>query len=205
MTAEELHEDFPWQDSGPPRGEGLHVSDLIRAYAIRFKLLPGDIVKEPGVARPELPLELRARFTTGFLWEEALEYAFGRRMAARPAEIEYMGILASPDGLKYEDGAWVLEEYKSTWGSPKKDPELSWLYMAQVKAYTYMLRKIGYDVQSTVMRILYLKEGAPWRWNDVPPEDPPVPYRVRRLTFEDAELEMLWNMLLGEGKARGWL
>ena len=132
--------------------------------------------------------------SVGFLWEEALSNAFGTRLGARVGEVELDGIVGSPDGIGFDDpiftcDMWpnidehnvVLEEYKCSWKSIKKEAQLDWYWMTQIMAYCRML-----DLDTCIMKIIHLN-------GDYKGSGPL--YRMTRLVYSDWELETNWKMI----------
>jgi hypothetical protein len=166
---------------GEDRLVGLHLSDIVR-FAM----------KEAG-RNLDLPNEQKGvRAYAGFLWEEALEWAFKRAMGfTRPVQrqirTELDGILMSPDGVDVEFNR--LEEYKFTWKSHRSFVEQSefeltyWNWLMQIKAYCLSLGTCECDLFAFFARGDYGADGGP---------------KVvrRRLVFEDDELLRNWANVL---------
>lgn len=142
--------------------------------------------------------DLSATMEVGFLWEEVLSMAYAKRYTQlHTKEIEEDGIIMSPDGYGPDPlgSSMVLEEYKSTWRSSRRDPLDEWKWMTQVKAYCYAM-----GLNTAVMRILYIVGD----WKGSGPE-----HIVARIEFSNEELEDNWKMivahkpyLIGESKEK---
>lgn len=179
MIFEPVIEEFPFH-AAVPRTPGIHVSDLIRRVAVRTFGLT-DSAPDDAVESARRFME----FEKGLLWEDALSLAFGSRLASRPGELELDGIMGTPDGVAVLAGILTVEEYKATTYSSSKTPADFWTWMAQCKAYCFM---VGAPV--AILRILHLRgdyRAAPW-----------PAYRVWRIEYSDLELLDNWDMLLAE-------
>ncbi len=173
--------DATYTRTGHGRVSGVHVSGLVRA-----------VLEAQGKALESPPGEQEyVRMQAGFLWENALEWAFKEymgieRKVKKQLAVEKDGVHGTPDGL---DGD-VLEEYKCTWKSLKKwneDPEENFDYwFMQVKAYLHMLGK------NTVRFFVFFVNGD-YKWDK---GVGPRIVRTTEFTFTDAELEDNWAMLL---------
>jgi len=185
---------YPPLGSGVPRTTGedvIHLTDVIRYIEYRLN----------NQYKGDWGADMHLTMDVGFLWEHALEMAYADRMAWRPGEIHYDGIVGSPDGVGYDydiynekgDRVWtgtdelILEEYKATWKSTKHTPLDNFNYMTQIKSYCKML-DIGINV--CVMRIVYLVGDYKVKLNPQPM------YRICRFEFTQGELDTNWAMIL---------
>ncbi len=181
MDMIEIEEEFVPRGSGLERSShkstGLrHVTDVLRY--IREQLGRNHGSGEFGDGR-------NVTMEVGFLWEDLLSYIFGKRMAMRPGEIVYDGIVGSPDGIGEDplgEVPFVVEEFKATWKSMKRPITENWDYMMQAQAYCKM---VGTNV--CIFRILYLMGDYGALFGPR--------YRVFRLEFDDDELDSVWEML----------
>ena len=134
-----------------PRGEGTHVSAIIRAIAISTGVLKAEGGDEPSMAdKREItdPVAI-LRICLGLAWEEYYLGMFLKdKVMKHPAERCVDGIHMSPDGISRE---WVehanrphpgvmitfVHEVKATYKSINTVGDLSkeWLWLTQVKAY----------------------------------------------------------------------
>ncbi len=152
----------------------VHLTDIVRyIMKVTGKAKNSGVFQFPGLA-----------MEVGFLWEDVISAALGSRMAARLGEVVVDGIAMSPDGFSHDEvlARPVVEEYKCTWRSSKRDPTDNWDWMAQVKSYCH-----GLGVTDTVFRILYLV--GDWKGGG------PV-YRVCRVQFTEGEIRDNWEMVL---------
>jgi len=174
MNCKRLDEEFPWTE-GPPRSPGMHLSDVIKSL---MDELFGDMYPDND--------DPRLQFEKGYLWEETLTMAFGKKAAVRPTEVELDGIACSPDGIDFDDDGMFLEEYKCTMKGTKHQPKDNQYYMLQVKGYCHVL-----GCTRAIMRIFHL--AGDW--------SPPSPdYRVWQFDFTKQELVENWIMLLNHAK-----
>lgn len=173
--------DASYNRTGRGRRSGLHVSGLVKAV-LEAK---GKKLEAPSNWQDNVAMQ------TGFLWENALEWAFKEymgkeRKVKKQLAVELDGVHGTPDGL---DGN-VLEEYKVTWKSLKKwneDPEENFDYwFMQVKAYLHMLGL------NTVRFFVFFVNGD-YKWDK---GVGPRIVRTAEFTFTDAELEDNWTMLM---------
>lgn len=172
---------------GQGRKSGVHVSGLIKAY-----------FKAQGEPEPKSPESWQTDIgrQAGFLWENAMEFAFKEYMAKdRSAVIKQLrtetdGVHGTPDGL---DGD-VLEEYKCTWKSLRKweeDPEANFQYwFMQVKAYLYML-----DLRKVRFFIFFV--NGDYKWDK---GLGPRIVRTEEFEFTKEELEDNWLKLMAHRK-----
>jgi hypothetical protein len=156
------------------RGSGLvrsplpHVTQIIRSIGEQLQLVRTYNEPAPGIlAEP------------GFIWEDVLSLAWATRHAVRPEEVVRGLIACSPDGIL--NGR--LQEYKFTWASSKKPPEDNWAWMAQIKAYCYVL-----GFQECDLYVLYINGDYSFR-----PFRPH--YRHYEIAFTEEELKSNWDMI----------
>lgn len=155
------------------RTPGLHLSDVIKALA------GGMNESNEGEAYNEAT---RMQFEKGWLWEDTLSTAYRERMATRVDELEYDGIVCSPDGLSFDDaGNPVVEEYKCTSANPAKRPTDNWRWMMQAKGYCKVTGAV-----KCVFRVLHLMYV-------------PV-YRVWEITFTQGEIEENWSAIRAQAE-----
>jgi len=139
------------------------------------------------------PFNLATCATLGFVWERVLEaHIVQARVDAgllfRPGEIAKDGVVGTPDGY---DADGILEEWKCTWKSSKREVHEFTRYLWQTKAYCYML-----GVTEVNLRILFVV-GSFWG------EGPSC--RCYHLEYTKMELRKNWAMITGHAKSRGWL
>ena len=177
----------------PPFGSGLerstdtiHLTDVIKY--IQHTMGTG---YKKGTWKADMYLTM----DVGFMWEHALELAYADRMADRIGEVEYEGIVGSPDGFGWDkdihnitgDRVWqgtgdlVLEEYKATWKSCNKPPTDNWAYMTQIKSYLKMM-----NLTVCIMHIVYLMGN----YRGSGPQ-----YRICRIEFEQHEIDENWRVI----------
>jgi hypothetical protein len=171
----------PSVDSGVPRSEGLHCSDLIKTLGVQMGLLPAHDGPPPMI-----------RFLMGFTWEVMLEQALAEQLGCRPGEVSLDGVACSPDGIGCDEEGVFLEEYKCTWYSTKKTPEDIWHWEVQIKAYCHVI-----GLTRALMRVLYVNGDY---------QRPTKPqWHEFMYSFTEEELEENWRMLINHGKAEGLL
>ncbi len=170
---------------GEGRAPGLHLGQIIRVMQEEAGRNLGDIEGE----------QKNVRIYAGFLWEEAMEWAFKRAMGAtRPVErqcqgFELDGIHVSPDGICLDCPR--MEEYKFTWKSLRHFREqdefekLYWHWLVQIKGYLWVLGLTECDL------FVFFANGD---YSYQPGAGPQVVRR--RLSFELGELERNWQNIL---------
>lgn len=168
-------------DPPQPRDNSqVHVSDLINKAA-KVVGLPSYSDAEPTAAQRNI-------MALGRLWEamvrpmiqdlaikEGLEFE-----AQRTCEVDR--VVGSLDGvLRGTEGLHAVVETKSRWAE-SGDPTENWRWMAQVKAYCFMV------VCTRVwMPVLYLPRRGP----------PNAEFVLHKLEFAPHELAENWQMLMG--------
>jgi hypothetical protein len=174
---------FSFSNDPHDRSDGLHLSTVMDSL---------ENALEPDKYKNSF-FNLSVCSTFGFVWERVLEReVVHARVDAgflfRPGEVSRDGIVGTPDGYDV-DG--ILEEWKCTWKSSKRDVHSFTRYLWQVKAYCHML-----GVNQVNLRILFVV-GAYWG------EGPScVCYH---LTFSKREMVQNWNMILGHARDKGWV
>lgn len=173
-----------------PRSTHLpHVSNIIRDLE--------NTITKPGQRRDDSDISgadrerLNRYREMGFMWELVVEETWKRRMQQRRAgdlisqeEIEYDGILMTPDGLYIPD--WCNEEYKATWRSMKRaalDAIMAefWAWFVQIKAYC-----LGQGTHTSRLFVFFV--NGDYR--------PMVPRSKRYdIEFSDQDLDENWLMI----------
>lgn len=166
--------------SAPPRTQGCHVYDIIKSIMIdlgekQYKESPqGRIIME-----------------TGFLWERALESAWGEHLGRRPGEVIVDGVIGSPDGIKIATDKNIVEEYKCTWKSANRMPDENLNWLIQTKAYCFML-----ECTTCHLHVLHLNGDY----------KPPRPmYKLWELEYSPQELIDNWSMMINHARSKGLL
>jgi len=182
-------QDFKPIGSGVTRSTGVHLTDILKR--IEAKLGLG--YTGTGFRDRWLTMDI------GFVWEQVLSRAYGDRAATRPGEIVLDGVACSPDGIGTDDeviagvpgdGGLVLEEYKCTWRSSRRDIADNWIWMAQTKAYLKAVSEdLGVPLRTVLFRVLYLM-GC---YDGSGPA-----YMVARIRFDQEEIDRMWEMVLEE-------
>lgn len=117
-------------DDGAGRGDGIHVSDIIRALAFKF-----------GHLRPEFEgEEINANMVCpGLAWEEWLAPQIKEEFPSfkfHPGEMCVDGIYMNCDGIsRKKSGLVIVHEIKFTWKSMRKAIEDEWMWLTQLAAY----------------------------------------------------------------------
>jgi len=194
MNYWKIDEKLPTRVDDTNRTLGVcHLSDVINSMAV-------DLFNV--TYRGEGDEEARQlQFEKGFVWERALEKAYGEGMAMRPGEFNLDGIYCSPDGLNYsiilQTGevldTLVLEEYKATALSSNKTPDDSafWKYVLQMKAYCYVT-----GCNHAVLRVFHVRGDY---------KDNTPAYNVWGFEFNERELRENWVSIVNHAKAKGWV
>ena len=146
-------------------------------------------------------------FMAGLVFERVLEIAWldrecqFRSELIRPGEIMVDGVIGTPDA--YDTAKFRPEEYKCTKKSCRQDIThvKFWVYWVQLKAYCYMLKRLGMGCNSGALYILHVNGN--YSWDD---GDPESGYIIKGWEDEwsDLQLEENWNMLLNHARSRGW-
>lgn len=162
--------DIVLADSGP-RGEGAHISDVLRAISIRLGTLEDG---PPGYGYMAI----------GQAWED---WYFANMMPSsvihHPGEVELDGIFMNPDGLEIrDDGTCVVHEVKFTTKSSRHNILESWLYMNQIMCYCH-----AYGAKEAVMHVMHVLGN--YR------DDRRPTVIVSRISFTDLQLEECWGMI----------
>ncbi len=181
MIIEEIPAKFPFTRPVGRTLDRLHLTDII-----------SDLEREVfPVTSDKQRLKNRHFAEVGFLFEDILSQAFRDKLGKRIGEIEYQGIIGTPDGIDFE--GWLLEEYKCTWRSSKTQPHNMWRWLVQIKGYLKMLQ---FEMTQCKMRILYLNGN----YKGSGPE-----YKEYMLSFIQEEIDNNWDMLQAHAKRKGWL
>lgn len=180
MKIVEINEAFMFKQ-GPPRSEGIHVTDVIRSIM--------DELFGSGPGWDDTELALAAEI--GFIWEDALSEALKGRAPERPSEIELDGIAMSPDGISQYGEAVMVDEYKATWKSCNKGPETNVKWMMQTKAYCKAVK-----TDKCRFRVLYI--NGTYR--------PPQPvFKTFVIQFEQWDIDDNWDMITKHAREKGWI
>ena len=176
-------ESVNFSEDDNPRSEGLHLSDILE-----------DIEVNTLRANRGGDIDLNAFRTMGFIWERVLtgqliQAAEDCGSLVRPGELEKDGIYMTPDGLCPNE--WVLEEWKCTWKSMRREIEDFWRYWAQIKSYCLAL-----DCSHARLRVFFVN-------GDYKGSGPR--FRVWEAEFTSRELQENWDMNLNHGKSMGVL
>ncbi len=170
-------------DHGAGRSVGLHLGDIIKAYA---RATGQDKHWGNGSNDP------RMNFEKGFIWEDVFSEIWGRRMADRgrneagclvQPEYEVDGIYLTPDLVDLDTD--TLDEYKCTTRSMNKFDALETffdLWLVQIKAYLYAIGIVR-------CRLIVMFLCGDYK--------PPFPTpRAKLLTFTQRELDDNWSMVM---------
>jgi hypothetical protein len=161
------------EEQGQTRTEGAHVSSIIKH--IKETLAEG---KENAFSVDDL--EWFA--IVGRLWERVLaDVMFPKPRYERPGELDYDGVLGSPDCIDTKE--WAVLEFKVCWKSSRdfENSQRFREYLWQVKAYCQMVAMVR-------ARIIVFFVAGEWR--------PPVPKaKEYDLLFTPQELAENWAFL----------
>jgi len=192
MEYTELDTPIPLLGSGVDRSDTVktgipHLTPIIKY--IQDTLGVGPNRSGSGFANREATMD------AGFVWERTLETVYKDNLGDRIGEIEFDGVVGSPDGVgvdPLEPDVMALEEYKFTWVSTRNKPtDVSgypgWYWMTQCKSYCYML---GLD--RVIMRIMYVN-------GDYKANFGPTPLTCR-VIYTESELSKNWQMIKNHEK-----
>jgi hypothetical protein len=173
--------------SGLPRAPGLHLTAVIKS-----------LMNKLGHGKTAPGWEMNVCADIGFLWEDALAWAYrDKRMGCtchgitgdifRPPPMQIDGIWMSPDGVgpDIEGGEpWANHEYKCTWRSVNKSPLDDFYWSTQFQSYAR-----GLGTRVTIVHVMYLlgdyKGSGPL-------------HRVWRIVWDTDYMEQTWGMILRE-------
>lgn len=125
----------------------------------------------------------------GFVWEDALQLAYGKRFTEieRPPEVTRDGIVGSPDGLSRK--VKVVQEYKLKWVSVKNfDYAKQMKWQMQAKSYCCLMGQGWRKVRYWVCFVM-----GDWGYGQDRKVGPEM--RVFDVTFMDEELRVHWDMM----------
>jgi hypothetical protein len=172
---------------GPPRSPGLHVTDVLRAIALKIGVFQEDddepTLKELLADGPENSgaSKILCRIAAGLAWEDwiakhypELDYHFG--------EIVKDGMAGTPDAVLWlDDRPPIVHEFKLTWRTMRRAIQENWYWIHQLQIYCHLL-----DTLEAVLHIYY----AMGNYGGSGPQ-----YRIYRFRFEPEEIEATWRML----------
>lgn len=182
-------------EASPTRSPGLHLSSIIRS--IMQSLEPKKYADGP----------VNPLYTDpGFTFERVLETAWTSRMAGvfRPGEFERDGISCSPDYIDLSGLDPVLIESKMTEMSmitcecQKRTCSLTHLTDAKFRKWLWQISAYLYVLDMTKARLHVL-----WMRGDY--KAVRRAYGVWEVTFEPAELEATWALLVNHAREKGML
>lgn len=163
----------------------LHLSDVIKFILQHMG---------KGYADNDKSWDLDLAAELGFIWEDVLGNTLADRALfqhIRPGEIECDGIVGSPDGIGEDpkrEFAFADHEYKCTWRSTNKTPDVVDYWMMQFKGYCYMM-----TTPCCIVWALHI--NGDWKFNNKKPVM--LPYRI---VFTENELWENWQMVLNNSK-----
>jgi len=191
------------------RSKGLHLSEIIRDYALVTKVL-GE----------EYDTTIEESNTLVLVW---LGLAFENMLAAyqhpeihfHPGEVVHKGIAMSPDGLSFAsvDVGWMLHEFKLTLKSSRGFRESLrmrarkvLMYLWQIMCYRYALNcylvKMGEKpCLEAMLHVMFLR-GNYGEFGDK--ESLPT-YKIFRLVFTQEELDENWALFEEHARSSGRL
>lgn len=179
-----------WGKSGEPRDTSkIHVSEIL------YKIYDTICGTKPRGEQDEA--DKWNNFESGFMWEQCLSDAMGKRHGVRIGELELDGILLSPDGLNYvpvdgtngDEYEYLIEEYKCTLMSTNKDLHDMWMWIHQVMCYC-KAQSVTVGEPVTKVKFVVLHLCGDYRENRK---------RVRKDTeirFTEEEIDNCWRMVL---------
>jgi len=182
-------------EASPPRSPGLHLSTIIRS-------IMRDLEPKKYADGPVNPLYT----DPGFTFERVLEIAWASRHAGmfRPGEFEKDGIACSPDYIDLSGPDPVLIESKMTEMS-MINCECQERTCALVHLTDSKFRKWLWQIAAYlhVMGMTKARLHALWMRGDY--KKVRRDYGVWEITFEPAELEATWALLVNHAREKGML
>lgn len=171
-----------WLDinAGPsctPRTSGVHLSNIIEYIAI----LTGRLTKDEKEEVEGFSLESRLMMALGLAWENYLAHHLPH-VDYHMGEIEYEGIIMSPDGL--DCATDTLYEFKTTRKSSFKvldGYDKQWMWIAQNQGY---LKPLGWR---KVRQMIYFVNGD---YRPMLPE-----FITLEIEYSKSEIDGNWKLM----------
>lgn len=203
MTIEELPVSLTLPPPANPRGQGVHVSNIIRCIATEMGILRKEWAEEvqlTDVREITDPLVI-LRMSIGLAWEE---YYIPRILGPKgvidhPEEMCIEGVYASPDGesvdsviITQRSRSWerICHEVKATYKSCRDlDITKEWMWLTQIKAYCK-----GMKTRFAHLHVLYICGDYTYPIRPV--------LKEFSIEFEQVEIDKSWELLMDYVKER---
>lgn len=209
-------------NSGPPRSGGRHLSDIVRDWALRGRVLDmeyankvicgcGSVFNEISIVEHNCAGRDTAekvgswspeRLELGSAWESRLALHHPE-IIFHPGELVVEDIPMTIDGATYADnetvsifnigGEGALHEFKLTWKSSRRGIEGEIMWMMQDKSYLHGLSVTSGEKWRVAFHHVYWVNGNYSR-NDLDPEGGPS-YRIYGVRFSDLEIRENWDII----------
>lgn len=207
MKVREEHVDLVLSKS-VGRSKGLHMSEVIRSYA----LTTGVLDRKYDVEIDDSDIKVLVHL--GMAFEDYLAAYQHPEIHFHPGEMVLNGIAMSPDGMSFcavgQD--WVLHEFKLTLKSSREfrqsirlRAKKTLMYMWQIMCYRFAMNKLlvsnGQEpCYKAKLHVMFLRGNYARNFND--PEGLPT-YKVFTLIFTPEELEDNWSLFLNHAREMG--
>lgn len=192
---------------GRPRGEGIHVSSIIRCAAVEMGVLDSKWVEDLSLVDTaqedwweSLDEPTKIRMSLGLAWEEWYVRTQLEDVLWQPGEMCVEGIYMNHDGEGLDviittthDNVWMptLHEIKTTAKSTKTVGDLTtqWMWLAQTKAYCKAL-----NTTRAYLHVLFLRGDWKWPYN--------MEMKCWQIDYTPEEIEDNWEVLMDYVKQR---
>ncbi len=178
--------------TGPARSSGVHLSAVLRLIAQTtgaLKAYDEDLDELIGRVSPESvgTTGTLMRIAIGYAWED---WIFPRleNVIRQPGELCLDDVYGTPDGLEFtEPGDIILHEGKATFKSSKNGVVAIQLWLWQAMGYLKMLQEKWHEeCRTVVFHPLFIRGD----YKGIDPQ-----YLPTEITFEQAEIESVWDMV----------
>lgn len=191
----------------PNRSGGLHMSEVIRSYALITGVLDAKYDTDIEEENPVIVHQ-------GLAWENYLAAYQHPEIYFHPGEMVKDGIAMSPDGFSIctVSKDWILNEFKYTLKSSRDFKEKLKLKAKSVKLYLWqlmsyrhamneMLKRQGMEPTGVCKLHMMFSRGNYSRNFDDPGNLPT--YKIFRIEFTQEELKENWRLLLSHARSMG--
>jgi hypothetical protein len=189
------------QPVGRPRGQGIHISTIIRCMAVEMGVLDPSWVEDMSLVDlssdewwEKLDPPTKLRMSLGLAWEQWYVQTQLEGVIWQPGEMCVNGIYMNHDGEELDviitpscqQFGMVLHEIKTTSKSTNTvgdDLLTQWMWLAQMKAYCKGLNTlVGY------LHVLFLRGNYKWPYN--------MEIKRWRVEFTQEEIDMHWEDMM---------
>jgi hypothetical protein len=189
------------------RSDGLHLSQVIRDYALLTKVLDA---KYDTDIEEENPIMVHQ----GLAWENYLAAYQHPEIYFHPGELVKNGIAMSPDGFSIStvSADWILNEFKYTLKSSRdfkqkllmKSKSVK-MYLWQIMSYRHamneMLKRQGMEPNGICkLHMMFARGNYSKNFDD--PGNLPT-YQIFRIEFTQDELRDNWRLMLNHARSMG--